>query len=87
MGGTVRVDLHLQTMRGRRCFFGHVFEIRRTQRFGDVLSSPPSLCTCIPSPLVVTGDVSSTDERSNASPVSGKIDPHVRSNPPPTAYD
>ena len=68
---------------------GEIFEILCNHCFGEILSSRH--CTNYSSPFVVITHISSADERSNSSPVSGKIDSHVvnpssiRANPPTTA--
>ena len=85
---TAYVDGLLQTVRARRNDSGEIFEIRCNPCFGEILSSRH--CTDYSSPFVVITHISSADERSNSSPVSGKIDSHVvkpsiRSNPLTTA--
>ena len=81
---TAYVVVLLQTVRARRNASGEIFEIRCNHGFGEILSS--SHCMDYSSPFVVITHISSVDERSNSSPVSGKIDSHVvnpsiRSNP------
>ena len=87
-GATAYVDGLLQTVRARRNVSGEIFEIRCNHCLGEILSF--ARCTDYSSPFVVITHISSADERSNSSPVSGMIDSHVvnpsiRSNPPPTA--
>ena len=78
---TAYVDELLQTVRARRYVSG---QIRYNHCFGEILSSPHY--SDYSAPFVVITHISSADERSNSSPVSGKIDSHVvnpsiRSNP------